>query len=192
MSTWKATTPTRASWRRSQSDEDERAKILKLSLVVAMSENRVIGRGADIPWKLRDEQQAVKALTMGHCLIMGRKTWESIGRPLPGRTSIVVTRQHGYQIEHERVVVVRDLDGAIAAARATGDDEAFIFGGAAIYREALPQADRLYLTRVHAEVEGDIEFPEFDESAWRLTEEVAHEADDRNEYAFTRQSYERA
>lgn len=162
-----------------------------LSLVVAVSENGVIGRGNDIPWKLRDEQQAVKALTMGHCLIMGRRTWESIGRPLPGRTSIVVTRQHAYPPGHEGVLVVANLAAAIAAAEGTGDDEAFVFGGAALYEEALGRADRLYLTRVHAEIEGDVHFPHFDPAAWRATDEQRHEADARNEHAFTMTRYER-
>lgn len=164
---------------------------MKLSVIAAMSENRVIGRGAEIPWKLRDEQLAVKALTMGHCLIMGRKTWESIGRPLPGRTSIVVTSQSDYRVEHEDVHVVASFDAAVAAAAATGDDEAFVFGGAAVYREALPRADRLYLTCVHALVEGDVVFPEFDASRWRLVAEARHPADERNEHAFTQRSYER-
>ena len=176
---------------------------MKLSIVAALSENRVIGRGDEIPWRLRDEQQAVKKLTMGHCLIMGRKTWDSIGRPLPGRTSIVVTQNPHFSVDpdlgaseagdsRERVVVVRDFDSALAAARERGDSEAFVFGGEAIYALALPRADRLYLTRVHAQVEGDTFFPDFDEGAWKLTAEEHHEADARNDHAFTVQRYERA
>jgi len=165
---------------------------VKLSIVAALSENRVIGRGAEIPWRLRDEQQAVKKLTMGHCLVMGRKTWDSIGRPLPGRTSIVITRDPSFAVDFEEVVVVRDFDAAVAAARESGDDEAFVFGGAAIYGLALPRADVLYLTRVHATIEGDTFFPEFDEAAWKLVGEERHEADARNEHAFTIQRYERA
>lgn len=165
---------------------------MKLSLVAAVAENGVIGRGADIPWRLRDEQQALKALTMGHCLIMGRKTWESIGRPLPGRTSIVVTRQKDYATGHDGVVVVASLDAAVAAAEDTGDEEAFVFGGAALYEEAFARADRLYLTRVHAEIDGDVHFPAFDPADWRVTAETRHAADERNEYAFTTRCYERA
>jgi dihydrofolate reductase len=164
---------------------------VKLSLVAAISENRVIGRNGEIPWKLRDEQQALKSLTTGHCLVMGRKTWESIGRPLPGRTSIVVTRQRGYSVPFESVRVVGDFDAALAAAKALGCEQVFVFGGAALYELALPRADSLYLTRVHADVEGDVLFPEFDESAWRVVNETRHEADARNEYAFTIQRYER-
>ena len=164
---------------------------MKLSVVAAVSENRVIGRAGGIPWRLRDEQQAVKSLTTGHCLVMGRKTWESIGRPLPDRTSIVITRQHGYSIPFESVLVVGDFDAALAAAEALGHEQVFVFGGAAIYELALPQATSLYLTCVHTEVEGDALFPEFDESAWHLVSETRHAADSRNEYPFTMRCYER-
>lgn len=169
--------------------------MLKLSVVAAMSENRVIGRGAEIPWRLRDEQRAVRELTMGHCLIMGRKTWDSIGRALPGRTSIVISRDPSIEIDLEDVVVVRDFEAALEVAGKLSPergDEAFVFGGQAIYDLALSRAQTLYLTRVHAEVEGDVFFPSFDESAWRLADEIRHEADDRNEYAFTICRYERA
>ena len=114
-----------------------------ISIVAAMSENRVIGRGAEIPWRLPDEQRAVRQLTMGHCLIMGRKTWEAIGRALPGRTSIVVSRNPNFGVDLESVFVANDFDAAIAIAREQGDDEAFVFGGEAIYGLALPKADRL-------------------------------------------------
>ena len=145
---------------------------MKLSIVAAMSENRVIGRGSEIPWRLRDEQRAVRDLTMGHCLIMGRKTWDSIGRALPGRTSIVVTRNLALDLEN--VAVVHDFDAALDLARKLsregGSSEVFAFGGQAIYQLALERADRLYLTRVHAEIEGDVFFPEFDESTWKLVD----------------------
>jgi dihydrofolate reductase len=165
---------------------------VKLSIVAAMSENRVIGRGPDIPWRLPDEQAAVRRLTMGHCLIMGRKTWQTIGRPLPGRTSIVVTRDRDFEAGFDEVIVVHDFESAVEAARAKGDDEAFVFGGEAIYAAALPRADCLYLTRVHATVEGDAHFPDFDPVEWKLRDEAHHPADDRNEHAFTTQRYERA
>lgn len=164
---------------------------MKLSLIAAISDNNVIGRGTQIPWKLRDEQRAVKAITLGHCLIMGRRTWESIGRPLPGRTSIVVTRQDGYETGHPEAIVVASLDAALEAAERSGDDEAFVFGGVALYAEALPRADRLYLTRVHAEIDGDVFFPAFDETAWRVAHETRHAADEHNEHAFTMRRYER-
>ena len=156
-----------------------------------MSENRVIGRGGEIPWRLRDEQRAVRELTMGHCLIMGRKTWDTFARGLPGRTSIVVTRNPSFAVDQGGVFVANDFDAAVAIAREQGDDEAFVFGGETIYALGLAKADRLYLTTVHAEVEGDSFFPNFDASAWKLVEETHHEADDRNEYGYTVARYER-
>ena len=162
---------------------------MKLSVLAAVSENRVIGRRGRLPWRLPDEMRHVKQLSMGHCLLMGRKTFESIGRPLPGRTTIVITRNPGFA--REDVVVARDLDAAVAAAAERGDDEAFVFGGEAIYRLTLPKADRLYLTRVHAEVEGDAVFPEFDERDWELVSQTEHPADEHHAHAFTFQRYER-
>ncbi len=156
-----------------------------------MSENRVIGLGGEIPWRLRDEQRALRELTMGHCLIMGRKTWDTLARALPGRTSIVVTRNPSFSVDRSGVFVANDFDAAVAIAREQGDDEAFVFGGETIYALALAKADRLYLTTVHAEVEGDSFFPNFDASAWKLVEETHHEADDRNEYGYTVARYER-
>ncbi len=167
---------------------------MKLSIVAAMSENRVIGSGPEIPWRVRDDQKAVRALTMGHCLIMGRKTWDTIRRPLPGRTSIVLTRNPDFRSQHDDVLVARDFDAALALAEQRGDDEAFAFGGEAVYALALERADTLYLTTVHAQVEGDAFFPAFDEhdGAWVLEAETYHPADDRNEYAFTTRRYERS
>jgi len=162
---------------------------VKLSLLAALSENRVIGREGRLPWRLPDEMQHVKQLSMGHCLLMGRKTFESIGRPLPGRTTIVITRDPDFAFEG--VVVARDLEAAVVAAEERGDDEAFVFGGEAVYRLALPRADRLYLTRVHAPVTGDAFFPEFDEREWELVSQTFHPADERHDYAFTLQRYER-
>ncbi len=141
---------------------------MQISIIAAMAENGVIGRDGQLPWHLKADLQRFKRLTMGHTIIMGRKTWESIGRPLPGRRMVVVTRQNGYQAEG--VQVAASLDDALALARLAGDEEAFIIGGAEIYRLALPLADRLYLTRVLAPVEGDTTFPEFDASHWRLVE----------------------
>ncbi len=166
---------------------------MKLSIIAAMSGNRVIGRDGRIPWRLRDEQQALKELTVGHSLLMGRKTWDSIPRrPLPERTSIVITRDRGFAVDSPDVVVVSDFEAALAAAQALGETEAFVFGGYSIYAIALPRADCLYLTEVHAELEGDVFFPTFDPSHWKLIAETSFEADARNEYAFTMRRYERA
>jgi len=164
---------------------------MKLSIVAAMSENRVIGRGPEIPWRQRDDQKALRKLTMGHCLIMGRKTWDTIRRPLPGRTSIVMTRDASFESGHDDVLVAHDFETALALAQQRGDDEAFVFGGEALYALALPRADVLYLTTVHAQIEGDAFFPEFDEASWKLVSETRHEADDRNEHAWTARRYER-
>ncbi len=165
---------------------------MRLSIVAAMSEDGVIGEGSRIPWRLRDEQKAVREITMGHCLLMGRKTFESIGRALPGRTSIVLSRDPAFAVDEDGVLVARDFDAALALARQRGDDEAFAFGGEAIYAVALERADRLYLTTVHAHVPGEIHFPDFDPTRWELASETRHEADERNEYAFTMRRYERA
>lgn len=164
---------------------------MKLSILVALSENGVIGREGDLPWRLPDELQFVKRTTMGHTLLMGRKTYESIGRPLPGRTSIVVSRNPDYA-PHPDVIVVESFDQAIETAEARGETEAFVFGGESIYAEALPRADRLYLTRVHATIEGDAFFPRFDPTQWKLISDTPHPQDERHAYAFSLQTYDRA
>lgn len=162
---------------------------MKLSVLAAMGENRVIGRDGELPWRLPAELARLKQLTTGHCLLMGRKTWESIGRPLPKRTSIVITRDPDY--DAPGALVVPDFDAAIEAARARGESEAFVFGGASIYALALPRADTLYLTLVHASPEGDVRFPDFDDAEWKLVRESQHPADERHAHAFTFQEYER-
>lgn len=147
---------------------------MKLSLICAMAENRVIGRNNSLPWHLSEDLKYFKRVTMGNSIIMGRKTWESIGRPLPGRTNIVITSNPEYQAEGVRIV--HSLEDALKLAESIayidGSKEAFIIGGADLYRRALPVADRFHLTRVHAEVDGDTSLPEFDESEWQ---EVARE-----------------
>jgi dihydrofolate reductase len=162
---------------------------MKLSVLAAMGENRVIGRDGELPWRLPDEMKRLKALTMGHCLLMGRKTWDSIGRPLPGRTSIVITRNARF--EAPGAIVVGDFDAALAEARDQGDDEPFVFGGAAIYALALPRADRLYLTRVESSTEGEVRFPEYDEAEWELVSREEHAADERHAFAFCFEEYKR-
>ena len=158
-----------------------------ISIIVAASANNVIGRQGDLPWRLSDYLKHFKAITMGKPIVMGRKTWESIGRPLPGRQNIVITRQAGFAAEG--CDVVRSLDEAIATA---GDaDEIVVIGGSQIYALALPMAERLYLTRVHAEVEGDAYFPDVDAGRWLRVADEAHEADDRNEFDFSFRVYDR-
>lgn len=154
---------------------------MRISLIVAMSNNRAIGIEGRLPWRLSADLRRFKRLTMGHAIIMGRKTFESIGRVLPGRRSIVLSRQSNFA--HEGVDVVGDLKGAIAQCQ--GETEVFIIGGAAVYETALPGADRLYVTQVDCHIDGDVYFPPFDESHWKVVEESEHMADDKNEYAYS-------
>ena len=162
---------------------------MKLSIIVALADEGIIGRDNALPWHLPADLKRFKRRTMGHHLIMGRKTFESIGRALPGRTMLVLSRSEPTLPEGVRRVA--SLDAAIEVARAAGDEEAFVAGGAEIYHLALPRADRLCVTRVHARVEGDTRFPELDEAAWRITAREAHPADARHRHAYTFLDYER-
>ncbi len=157
-----------------------------LCIIAAVSKNGVIGRNGQLPWHLSSDLKHFRVLTTGHTLIMGRKTYESIGRPLPQRRSIVLSRDDDFHADG--VEIVRSFDEALASA---ADDIRFVIGGAAIYSLALPRADRLHLTRVHATIEGDVRFPDFDPRNWRLTEDDRHEADDRNPYPYSFQRYDR-
>ena len=153
---------------------------MQRSLVVAMSRNRVIGRDNQLPWRLPADLAFFKRVTLGHPVIMGRKTHESIGRALPGRQNIVVSRQAGYAAPGCTVVPSME-----AAYRAAGDAaEVSIIGGSSIFEEALADADVIYLTEVDAVVEGDVFFPAFDRTRWRETELERHPADGRHPYPF--------
>ena len=150
------------------------------SLVVAMARNGVIGRNNQLPWRLPADMAFFKRITMGHPIIMGRRTYESIGKPLPGRLNIVVSGQEGFQAPG--CIVARSMEEAYhTAGNAT---EACIIGGNAIFEAALPSADTIYLTEVDAEVAGDVYFPPFDRSEWAETELERHAADDRHAYPF--------
>ena len=162
---------------------------MRITLVAALDRRRVIGHGSEIPWRLPEDQKAFKRLTLGHCLVMGRVTFESIGRPLPGRTSIVLTRNPAWCAEG--ATVAADLDVALELARERGETECFVVGGADVYRAALPRADRMVLTRVDAEVVGDVHFPEVDFEAWKLVAEERYEPDDRHAHGFAIQDWER-
>ena len=156
-------------------------------MIVAMARNRVIGAGNKMPWHLPAELKLFKTITMGHHIVMGRNTWESIGRLLPGRTSVIVTRQPEYRVDG--AIMAPSVEAAIAAC---GDDtEIFIIGGAQLYAAALPHADRLYLTLVDADVDGDARMPEFDLNAWEKRSAQAWAADDKNPYAYVQTVYER-
>jgi dihydrofolate reductase len=162
---------------------------MKVSLIAAVARNRVIGRDNDVPWKLPADLRRFKRLTMGHAMLMGRRTFESIGgRPLPGRPLIVVSRQQG----PEGVQMARSVQEGIDFARAAGETELFVAGGTEIYREALPVADRLYLTRIEEDVPGDAYFPEFDETRWRLVAREDHAPTEEVPFAWSFQDYERA
>ena len=150
-----------------------------ISLIVAASINNVIGVQGQLPWRLSGDLKRFKALTMGKPVVMGRRTWESIGRALPGRQNIVVTRQTGFRADGCDVVASTD-----AAIDAAGDaEEVMIIGGGEIYRQFLPLADRIYLTRVKVELQGDADFPPLDEGEWTVAAEEDYDADAANEYA---------
>ena len=163
---------------------------MKLSIIVALADDGIIGRDNALPWHLPADLKRFKRLTMGHHLIMGRKTFESVGRPLPGRTMLVLSRSRPEL--PAGVVRVSSLEEALETARSAGAEEAFVAGGAEIYRLALPRADGLYVTRVHAEVAGDTRFPEMDEKAWRLVAREAHLPDEEHAHAYTFLDYVRA
>jgi dihydrofolate reductase len=155
---------------------------MSVSIIAALSDNNVIGRDNALPWHLSADLKRFKALTMGHTIVMGRKTFQSIGRVLPGRRTIVVTRG---DFHADGVDVVHTLQEALV-------DDAFICGGAEVYAAALPRAQRMYLTRVHADVDGDAFFPEFDDvTEWQLVDTEHCEADDKNEYPYSFLTYEK-
>jgi dihydrofolate reductase len=160
-----------------------------VSLIVAMSSNGVIGRDGDLPWHLPADLRHFKKTTMGHHLIIGRATWDEVGKPLPGRTMVVVTRNREFSAEG--VLVAHSVDEALALVG--NDEEPFIGGGAEIYRQALEAGipDRLYITRVHAHVEGDTIFPPIDLDGWLLADRVDHPADEKNDHPYTFERYDR-
>ena len=163
---------------------------MRVSLIVAAADNGVIGRAGGLPWRLPADLRRFKALTMSHHLVIGRKTWDSIGRPLPGRTMSVVTRRApDLPVE---VTARPSLGAALEAARAAGGTECFVAGGGEIYRQALPLADRIYLTRVHAHPPGDVRFPDLDPSEWIERERQEGRVDEANPLPHTFLVYDRA
>jgi len=158
-----------------------------LSIIVATAKNRVIGKDNKLIWHLPADLKRFKQLTMGHHVIMGRKTFESIGKALPGRKTIIITRQKNY--EAADCVVVKSLPYAIELCR--NDSEAFITGGAQIYELAIPMIEKIYLTRIHHSFEGDAFFPELNKAAWKITFMENHKADEKNPYDYSFVNYER-
>jgi dihydrofolate reductase len=167
--------------------------MIDLAVIVAAAENGVIGRDNALPWHLPEDLRYFKRVTMGKPIVMGRKTFESIGRPLPGRTNIVITRQPDYQAEG--VKVVSNLDEALALAENValidGASELMVIGGAEIYRAAIPRARRLYLTEVQARIEGDARLPEVDWSRWREISRESWPASEANPYPYSFVVFER-
>ena len=161
---------------------------MALSIIVAISQNGIIGREMDLPWHISADLKRFKALTMGHHIVMGRKTYESIGRLLPGRTTVIITRQSDYHIPG--AIVVNSIDEAMAVA--ADDLETFIVGGSQIYNLALPLVDTLYITRVHADVEGDTRLDAVDWSAWECESSERHSAGENNDHEYSFEIYRRA
>ena len=162
---------------------------MSVTLIAAIARNRVIGKDGDLPWRLPADLRHFKRTTVGHPLIMGRRTFESFGRPLPDRTNIVVTRSPSYR--PEGAVVVSSFDEAMRVALEE-DDEIFIGGGEEVFRHFLPTADRMILTWIDEDFEGDTFFPEFDESEWDIISRDDHEPDEKNRWPYSFVVYERA
>lgn len=163
-----------------------------ISAIAAVSQNFVIGRNNDLPWNLPDDMKFFMQTTKGHHCIMGRKNYDSIPekfRPLPNRTNIVVTRQKMFRAPG--CIVVNSIDRAVDIARSNGETEAFIIGGADIYRIGMSVTNRMYLTEIQAEVQGDVFFPSFNRSEWKETKRIHHSADEKHRYAFDFVVYEK-
>ena len=160
---------------------------MPISIIVAASQNNVIGKDNQLIWRLSADLKRFKALTTGHHIIMGRKTFDSIGKPLPNRTSIIITRQADYKAEG--CIVVNSLEEALAIVPA--DQEAFIIGGGTIYKEAIDKADKLYLTLVHGKFDGDTFFPKLDPKIWNSLKREDHMPDAKNEHAYSFIDYEK-
>lgn len=158
----------------------------RLSLIVAMDRGHLIGRDGDLPWRLPNDLKHFKRLTLGKTVLMGRKTWDSLGRPLPERQNWVLTRDVTFAPEGARVF--HDLDAALAA---HGAGELMVIGGAELYRQTLPRASRLYITEVDARLDGDTHFPPFDRAAWRELSSEAQPADERHAYPYRFTALER-
>jgi dihydrofolate reductase len=161
-----------------------------VSLIAAMDEARGIGIHNRLPWRLSADLKRFKGLTMGHHIIVGRKTFESIGKPLPGRHTIILTNRHDFSAAE--CLTANSLEKALNLARQNGESEVFVCGGARVFQEALPVADRFYLTVVHAKVGADTFFPEWREDQWTEEEVEDHPTDERNQYPLTFKTLVRA
>jgi len=162
---------------------------MTLSQVVAAADNNAIGKNNQLLWSLPNDMKFFKNTTWGMPVIMGRKTFESLGKPLAGRTNIIITRQHNWQ--REGVFVANEIREAMAIAAKTDAKEAFIIGGGEIYKQTLPITQRLYLTRVHTTIEGDAFFPEFNKAEWELLSQLDFTADAKHAYDYSFQVWQR-
>ncbi len=158
-----------------------------ISLLVAASTNNAIGKNNQLLWHLPNDMKYFKNLTWGMTVIMGRKTFEAVNKPLPGRVNIVITRQEGWKAEN--VWVAKDLEDALRQAATTNCKEIFIIGGGEIYKQSIEKADKIYMTRVHAELSGDTSFPVIDETKWELKENIDFAADEKHKYAYSFQTW---
>ncbi|MEH7109445.1 dihydrofolate reductase [Bacillus sp. JJ1764] len=159
-----------------------------ISYIVAMDENRVIGKENQLPWHLPEDLKFFKRVTMGHPIAMGRKTHESIGRILPGRENMVITRQA--ELECEGCTVFHSIEEFLTASKGR-EDEIFVIGGAEIFKELFPYADRLYITKIHEKFDGDTFFPEFNWEEWKLISSEKGKTDEKNPYKYEFSIYDR-
>lgn len=158
---------------------------MTITLIAAAAENNALGKDNDLVWHLPDDFKRFKKLTSGHCIIMGRKTLESMDGPLPNRTNIVITRQEGYTFKG--CTIVHSFEEALKAC--LQDEEIFIIGGGEIYKQAIEKADKIELTRIHTTVEADAYFPKIDKSKWQLVNEEYHSKDEKHTFDFTYQTF---
>ena len=163
---------------------------MTVSAIVAVSKNGVIGKGNDIPWYLSSDLRYFKRTTINHHIIMGRKTFHSMGRPLPKRTNIVITRNPFFVASN--CIITSSLDDALAIAQENGEEEVFIIGGGQIYEMSMPLLDKIYYTEVDTVIEdGEVFFPDFDRNKWTLVSEEPHKADEKNDHDYTFMVFER-
>lgn len=166
---------------------------MKVSLIVAVSENNVIGKNNALPWHLPTDMKYFRDTTMGHCVIMGRKNYDSIPlkyRPLEGRTNIIVTRQKDFKAEG--CIVVNSVEEALSEVKKKSETEVFIIGGADIFKQTIDSADKIYYTKIYHSFDGDVFFPKIDVSKWKLTLQTDMKADEKNKYPFSFCVYEKA
>jgi len=152
-----------------------------LSIIVALAENNVVGINNKLPWYLPADLKRLKLITMGHHLVMGRRTYESLGRPLPGRTSVIITHNKDYKAEGS--IVVSSIKEALEVVK--NDSEPFIFGGGEIFREALPMVKRIYMTKIHHDFNGDTFFSELNEKEWKEVSREDYQPDEKNKYSYS-------